>query len=287
MSFFVIVVSAQLTPGQALILLLVCSKQYINIISPYERSNMDTKILEKIGLTEGEVRVYLALLDLGSSSTGHIIDKSHITSSKVYVILERLEQKGLVSHVIKNNVKYFQVADPNRLLDYMAKKKDELEYDTEQISKIIPSLKLKREKFYELQETTMYQGLKGFQTSLQEFISDITSGGEFVVFGAKGPFGREFEIFIRHFYVEKEKKGIKTRLIYNSKYKHVLELYKNLKLTQVRFIDKITPSTVVITKGKVLIICYGDDPRQVLIKSTPIAESYYQFFESMWETAKA
>ena len=149
---------------------------------------MDTKILEKIGLTEGEVRVYLALLDLGSSSTGHIIDKSHITSSKVYVILERLEQKGLVSHVIKNNVKYFQVADPNRLLDYMAKKKDELEYDTEQISKIIPSLKLKREKFYELQETTMYQGLKGFQTSLQEFISDITPGGEFVVFGAKGPF---------------------------------------------------------------------------------------------------
>ena len=247
---------------------------------------MDTKILEKIGFTEGEVRVYLALLELGSSSTGHIIDKSHITSSKVYLILERLEQKGLVSHVIRNNVKYFQVADPNRLLDYLAKKKEELESDTENIKKIIPALKLKREMFHELQETTMYQGFKGFQTSLEEFIADIKTGEEFVVFGAKGPFGKEFETFIKHFYEGKEKKGIKTRSIYNSKFRNVLTLYKNLKLTEVRFIDGIVPSTIVITKGKVLIICYGDDPRQVLIKSTPMAESFYQFFESMWESAK-
>jgi len=247
---------------------------------------MNTKILEKIGMTEGEVRVYFALLDLGSSTTGDIIYKSYITSSKVYQILERLEQKGLVSHIIKNNVKHFQVADPNRLLDYMEEKKKELEKDTEEIKQIIPELKIKKEKFHELQETTMYQGFRGFQTSLKEFISDLKTGEEYVVFGAKASFDKKYENFIRFFYIEKEKRKVKTRLIYNSQFKEAKKLYKNLKLTKVRFIDHLMPSTIAVQKEKVLIITYGDESRQVLIKSKQIADSFYQFFESMWKIAK-
>ena len=60
---------------------------------------MDKKLLESIGMTSGEVSVYLALLDLGISSTGNIIKKSNVSSSKVYLILERLLQKGLISQV--------------------------------------------------------------------------------------------------------------------------------------------------------------------------------------------
>ena len=107
---------------------------------------------------------------------------------------------------MKNNVKNFQVANPNRLLDYMEEKKKELEQNTEEIKRIIPELKLKRELHPELQETTMYQGFKGFQTALYEFISDLEKGDEFLVFGAKGEFGKKFENFIRNFYKDKEEK---------------------------------------------------------------------------------
>ena len=39
---------------------------------------MDNTILEQIGLTKSEINVYLALLELGSSSTGKIVDKSKV-----------------------------------------------------------------------------------------------------------------------------------------------------------------------------------------------------------------
>ena len=44
---------------------------------------MIEEILHQIGLTEGEIKVYLSLLELGSTSTGKIIKKSHISGSKV------------------------------------------------------------------------------------------------------------------------------------------------------------------------------------------------------------
>jgi len=56
---------------------------------------MDHSQLKAIGLTEGEIRVYLALLDSGLTTTGIVIKQSNITGSKVYNILDRLIEKGL------------------------------------------------------------------------------------------------------------------------------------------------------------------------------------------------
>jgi sugar-specific transcriptional regulator TrmB len=50
---------------------------------------MDPKMLEEIGLTEGESKVYLALLKLGATKTGPLIKEADVSSSKVYKILER------------------------------------------------------------------------------------------------------------------------------------------------------------------------------------------------------
>ena len=48
--------------------------------------------LREIGLTEGEIRVYLALLELGDSATGAITKKQGF-GSKVYEVLDRLKTK--------------------------------------------------------------------------------------------------------------------------------------------------------------------------------------------------
>ena len=41
---------------------------------------MDTFALKEAGLTDGEIKVYLALLELGSSTTGPVIEKSGIAA---------------------------------------------------------------------------------------------------------------------------------------------------------------------------------------------------------------
>ena len=65
---------------------------------------MDTKILEDIGLTKGEIKAYLALLKLGQSSTGPIAKEANVSRSKLYVILDKLskkEKKNRVNELLK------------------------------------------------------------------------------------------------------------------------------------------------------------------------------------------
>ena len=44
---------------------------------------MELKVLADLGLTDGEIRVYTALLELGASTSGKIIEKSKISPSKI------------------------------------------------------------------------------------------------------------------------------------------------------------------------------------------------------------
>ena len=71
--------------------------------------------LLKIGLTEGETKVYLALSKLGSSTVGPIVKESKVAYSNIYDILNRLIEKGIVSFIIKQKTKYFQAASPSNL----------------------------------------------------------------------------------------------------------------------------------------------------------------------------
>jgi len=247
---------------------------------------MDFGVLKKIGLTDGEIRVYFSLLDLGESTTGDIIKKSMITSSKVYLILDRLQQKGLVSHIVKNNVMHFKVADPKMLINYMDDKRRQFDQEYDSIKELIPILSKRRKEISSKQETMMYLGEKGIKTSLYDFIEGLSIGDEFLVLGTNIEIGKNERLIVRQFYLRKAELKIKTRLIYNSSQRKIKSLYNKVPLTQVRFIDNITPSTIVISQRKVLLITYGSEARAVLIESKQIAESFKQFFESMWQIAK-
>ena len=87
---------------------------------------MDTENLERAGLTKTEADVYLVLLRLGTTSTGDVIKQGKVSRSKVYDVLERLKRRGLATEVTKNNVKYFEATDPDRIIDYLNVKKNEI-----------------------------------------------------------------------------------------------------------------------------------------------------------------
>ncbi|MBU2442745.1 MAG: helix-turn-helix domain-containing protein, partial [Nanoarchaeota archaeon] len=63
-------------------------------------------ILEDLGLSEAEAKVYLALLETGSTLAGPIIKKTGLHRGTTYQILQRLIEKGLVSYVIKAGKRY-------------------------------------------------------------------------------------------------------------------------------------------------------------------------------------
>src|SRR3989338_6457142 len=96
--------------------------------------------LEKLGLTKGESKVYLSLLKLGTRKVGDVIKDCGVSYSKVYDILERLHQKGLVSSTIIDNVKHYSALEPHRLVEFLEDKEKEVAAQKEMLSKIMKDL---------------------------------------------------------------------------------------------------------------------------------------------------
>ena len=123
------------------------------------------ELLKETGLTERESKVYLALLELGSTTTGPLVKKSKVPNSKIYEILESLHNKGLSSWIIKGKIKYFQGANPKKILTLFKEKEREIE-------RLLPELESKQLSAKEKQSVEIYQG-KNYLNLTKIFYSRI------------------------------------------------------------------------------------------------------------------
>ena len=101
---------------------------------------MNIRDLTKIGLTEGEIKVYGALLELGETTRTELAKKSGISPSKIYDIVNRLMEKGIVSSVKKEGVLHFSAANPDRLRDFLQKKEEDILAERAIVGQLLPSL---------------------------------------------------------------------------------------------------------------------------------------------------
>ena len=150
---------------------------------------MDTKDLEKMGLTRNESIIYISLLKLGITSAQNLVKESELHRSRVYDGLESLQRKGLVGFVVKNYKKYFQAVEPEKLLDYIDEKR-------EAVKQILPDLKkiegVKREEI----SASVYKGKEGLKTILSEMLKE---GKDIMVLGAKALIYSELQYFLPNF----------------------------------------------------------------------------------------
>ena len=72
--------------------------------------------LTKFGLSEKESVVYLALLELGTSTVSEVAKKTSINRSTSYVLLESLSRKGLVSISERHAARFFTAVPPERFI---------------------------------------------------------------------------------------------------------------------------------------------------------------------------
>src|SRR3989338_6392460 len=138
---------------------------------------MDTKALEGIGLTMGEISVYLALLESGASTAGDVIKKAGIQNSVFHFCINRLIEKGIASYVKKSKVKVYKAADPESFLSYIKDKERGIE-------EILPELKSRQNMIKEDEDVEIFEGMKGVISLLNFLIEDTKRGDEFLFFPA-------------------------------------------------------------------------------------------------------
>lgn len=243
--------------------------------------------LKRIGLTEGEIKAYLALLELGSTTTGKITKISGISGSKVYEVLDRLMNKGLVSFIVKNNVKHFEATSPERILDYLEEKGEQIEADKKEIHKIIPELILKQQHASR-SEARIYTGWEGLKTANEDIINTLKKGDEWLSMGlTEQP--ESWEIYFNKKQEVRAKKGIVHKHLINEKYKSLYKQRKKLPYTKFKFLSKELemPTSTEIYGNKVIIfILIKESPMAIMIESKEVAESFRKYFNVLWNKSK-
>ncbi|MEK6835454.1 MAG: helix-turn-helix domain-containing protein, partial [Nanoarchaeota archaeon] len=130
---------------------------------------MEKELLMNLGLTDGEAKVYLALTKLGSSTVGPIVKEAKVAYSNIYEILNRLLEKGLISFIIKEKTKYFQVTSFSPLNEYLDKKEQKIEKEKLSLKKLIPDLE-RLQKLQEKQEAEVFIGFNGVKTAYERLM---------------------------------------------------------------------------------------------------------------------
>jgi len=246
---------------------------------------MNTKLLEEIGLTKGEITVYLTLLKLGETTTGKIIDDAQISSGKIYEILEKLIKKGLVSYITKEKTKYFNATSPNRILDFLYEKEKQIKEKEKELEKEIPLLLKLQESNKKEHETYLYKGYKGIQTAIFGALENLNQDDKVLAMGVISSKDEKYNLLWQRWHNERIKRKIKCKIIFSDKGEYY-EIFRKIKLVDIRLLEGITPSAIDIMGDNVLIFTYGEEPSCLFISNKEIANSFKTFFETMWKVAK-
>lgn len=241
-----------------------------------------TKELMELDLTQGEAKVYLALLELGSSTVGPIVKKANVAYSNIYEILNRLLEKGLVTFVIKSETKYFQATNPRNLLDYLESKEEEINNRKRVLAELLPKLEGKKVKPEE--EAEIFVGLKGLKAAYIRLFTENPVGGENLFFYIHR---KEYAKTSDKFYISNSKlfrmPRIVMRGISNEEYRGSKAI---IPTTKMRYINFPIPGNIEVFQDKILIVAWSENPVAFLIRSKEILDIMKEYFESVWKKAK-
>ncbi|MAG20207.1 hypothetical protein CL618_02125 [archaeon] len=248
---------------------------------------METKILEKIGLTKTESIVYLTLLKTGTSKTGDILNNSHLNSGKIYEILENLKNKGLVSESIINNIKHFTASPPSQIIEYIEKRKQELENDEKEIKAILPDFEKIRDLSVKKTKTVMYTGLKGIKTAADEALNSLKKNEEILSMGITEKKEKKLNDFWIKWTPKRVKKKVLAKLLVSEKGEY-FKIIKKMKLSKVKVLESFTPVAIdIYGNNYVLIYNYKEPYGCISIYDEETVISFKSFFEQLWKIAKS
>ena len=118
-------------------------------------------VLEKVGLTEKEASVYLALLELGTAAVQTLAQKAQVKRTTAYSILVDLRERGLVQEVPQSKKALYTAESPEYLLTMLNKQQDLL-------TRFLPDLLVLHNRQKEKPKVQLFQGQEGVKLVYQK-----------------------------------------------------------------------------------------------------------------------
>src|SRR3989344_208463 len=240
---------------------------------------MTLEILRKIGLSDGEIKVYNALLDLGKSSLNNIHEKTAIERRNIYDILNKLIERGLAGYVMENKRKFFNITNPNKIFGYIEEKKHDLDEIKEQINAEMPVI---FEKYNDKKLKINAQIFRGFN-GVKAIYEDILDYKEHYFIGG----GRYVMKNLPHFWENFNLRRIKAKIkFYNLIRSDIKDEINALQYEHIKVLPKAfdgNPNVIFIWGDKVANVLFMDELFAFVIENKEIAENYKKYFRYLWD----
>ena len=246
---------------------------------------MDTSNLKEIGMNEAQIKIYTTLINYGSLSAKEISDKAGLYRPYVYDNLEKLKEKGLVTHFQDKKKKYYQAVDPERIIDIIEHKKELLQETVGELKKRFHHKKAD----YNIQIFEANDGLKIFYEELYNSIKKESNSCLFVI-GGSGEASKHVEPFfsklLKRGFKDCIHEKIDIRMIYNSTARESEIVKRGMDYIGIKFTPKEydCDATIILTDDLAATMILKDRPFVMCNSNEHIISSYKKIFNRLWES---
>lgn len=239
---------------------------------------MNSKTLQKLGLTEKQATVYLACLEIGNGSAQRIAEHSNVPKSTVYDILDQLIKKRLVTVYLKKTRKRYSPVNPAIFQKRVEKQHTLLE-------NLLPELEALYSEVSQKPRVQYLEGKTGVRTVLKEMLKEASE-----IFCIASPdimFNKLSEYF-PDFALKRAKKKIPISVIVSDSPLARQRQAKGLtELRKVKIIktDRPFETVIYIWKNKVCTISLGTDLMVLIVENKEHFRTFKSIFNLLWDSA--
>lgn len=225
------------------------------------------QVLQNFGLTKAEVNLYLELLKKNEETASELAKKTNTNRTFTYDRLKKLIDSGLVSHVVKDNKKYFKAANPNQLLLILGEKE-------EQVKTILPELEKMKTPDKEGPRVELFSSKNGIRTALNLILKERKG---VLIHGSIRGFKESMESYYEIWNQRRAKERIKAKILTNEDI--------DVPFAEISLLSEEEESSITtFTFGdKTILALWSDVPVAILIESDEISKDNKAFFNTLWE----
>ena len=246
-------------------------------------------ILKRLGLSDAEIKIYLALNARGALTASELTKAAHLKRPTAYYALRSLKERGLVRSGNAPGVERFQAEPPRHLEAVVAVREKELEDLSEEVRKIIPELAKGKIIDAGLPAVSFYEGEDAMKQAIMEtvycrgrHIDSIAPSDNF--------FWQVGQSFSAGYIRERVSRRITTRNLWEKPLTPEIMTKSYEGISQVRILPKEMvgkfKSTIFLYDDCVIYISSKDSGYVLAVKSAEHFQTMKAIYETLWSASK-
>ena len=234
-------------------------------------------ILENIGLSRKEAKIYLALLDYPESTLADIVRKTRMPRMTCHSILEKLFTGGFIDIIIKRKRKFFIVIPPKQLLDRLSQQLQEFR-------DALPRLEKHHRILRDMPRVHYFNGKEGLRLIFWRLLQEQRP---FVVITEIEDMEKIAPEYFHDFIDQRVAKRIPVKMLTNRTLSSLKMKERDMQeFRQTRFMPhnyEFHTATYVSGNLVAIISLRRNPPTALIIEDSDVAKTYRMYFDLIWE----